>query len=158
MVQINSTLTLENFHMTDKNQWAYAASQTVSTHVGNMFNPVFMFGETGTGKTHLLHAIANEVLKVEESKKIHFYEASQFTAEFLIGLVGEEMDLLLVDDLQDLPKDKVVEEAFLLLLNHAHNQNKQIVLTANKIPEQLDHLNERLTSRYRSGLTIEITK
>lgn len=156
-----------NFVQGDNNQWAKAAALAVSDNLGGLYNPLFIFGGPGLGKTHLLNAIGNKVLADNPVARIKYVSSETFINEFLEHLRLNEMekfkktyrnlDLLLIDDIQSLRNKASTQEEFFHTFNALHDKNKQIVLTSDRNPDYLDNLEERLVTRFKWGLTSEIT-
>lgn len=156
-----------NFVQGDNNQWAKAAALAVSDNLGGLYNPLFIFGGPGLGKTHLLNAIGNKVLEDNPTARIKYVSSETFINEFLEHLRLNEMekfkktyrnlDLLLIDDIQSLRNKASTQEEFFHTFNALHDKNKQIVLTSDRNPDYLDNLEERLVTRFKWGLTSEIT-
>ena len=158
---------MKNFVQGDGNQWAKAAALAVSDNLGGIYNPLFIYGGPGLGKTHLLNAIGNEVLEHTPDARIKYVPAETFINDFLEHLrLGEmdsfkkiyrSLDLLLIDDIQALSKKVSTQEEFFNTFNALHGENKQIVLTSDRSPDYLENLEERLVTRFKWGLTSDIT-
>ena len=160
--------TFDNFIQGDGNIWAKSAALAVSEDPGLTYNPLFIYGGPGLGKTHLLNALGNEILKKNPNARVKYIPAESFINEFLDHLRLNDMDnfkktyrsidLLLIDDIQSLSGNKVqTQEEFFNTFNNLHSNNKQIVLTSDRRPEQLENLPERLVTRFSWGLTTDIT-
>jgi len=160
--------TFDNFIQGDGNIWAKSAALAVSEDPGLTYNPLFIYGGPGLGKTHLLNALGNEILKKNPNARVKYIPAETFINEFLDHLRLNDMDnfkktyrsidLLLIDDIQSLSGNKVqTQEEFFNTFNNLHSNNKQIVLTSDRRPEQLENLPERLVTRFSWGLTTDIT-
>ena len=160
--------TFDNFVQGDGNVWAKSAALAVSEDPGLTYNPLFIYGGPGLGKTHLLNALGNEILKKSPNARVKYIPAESFINEFLEHLRLNDMekfkktyrslDLLLIDDIQSLSGKKVqTQEEFFNTFNALHNNNKQIVLTSDRRPEHLESLPERLVTRFSWGLTTDIT-
>ena len=160
--------TFDNFIQGDENVWAKSAALAVSEDPGLTYNPLFIYGGPGLGKTHLLNALGNEILKKSPNARVKYIPAESFINEFLEHLRLNDMekfkktyrslDLLLIDDIQSLSGKKVqTQEEFFNTFNALHNNNKQIVLTSDRRPEHLESLPERLVTRFSWGLTTDIT-
>jgi len=145
---LNSKYTFDNFIQGDENRWSVAASLAVADSPGATYNPLFIYGGPGLGKTHLLNAIGNKVLHDNPQARIKYITAENFINEFVVHIRLDKMDelklkyrhldVLLIDDIQS-------------------NNNKQIVLTSDRNPDQLNEMEERLVTRFKWGLTVNIT-
>ena len=159
--------TFDNFVQGSNNEWAKAAALAVSDNLGSLYNPLFIFGGPGLGKTHLLNAIGNNVLRDNPNARIKYVSAETFINEFLEHIrlndmdnfkkIYRNLDLLLIDDIQSLRNKKTTQEEFFHTFNALHGKNKQIVLTSDRNPDYLDNLEERMVTRFKWGLTSEIT-
>ncbi len=165
---LNPEYTLENFVVGDFNKSAYNAVCAISKNLGTIYNPLFIYGSTGLGKTHLINALGNLYKSRFPNKKIKYIESNDFTRDVFQALTKggnfvEELkreyssyDLLLIDDIQYLAGKEKTNEIFFNIFNNLVRHNKQIIITSDKNPEQLDSLEERMVSRFSSGLTIKI--
>ena len=160
--------TFDNFVSGDGNQWALAAALAVSENLATTYNPLFIYGGPGLGKTHLLNAIGNQIMENYPNARVKYIPAESFINEFLERLRLNDMDtfkktyrnldLLLIDDIQSLGGKKVTtQEEFFNTFNALYGDNKQIVLTSDRSPDHLDSLEERLDTRFKWGLTQNIT-
>ncbi|WP_159545495.1 chromosomal replication initiator protein DnaA [Streptococcus halichoeri] len=166
---LNPKYSFENFIQGDENRWAVAASIAVANTPGTTYNPLFIWGGPGLGKTHLLNAIGNAVLLERPNARIKYITAENFINEFVTNIRLDTMDelkekfrnldLLLIDDIQSLAKKTLqsTQEEFFNTFNALHNNNKQIVLTSDRTPDQLNDLEQRLVTRFKWGLTVQIT-
>ncbi|KPJ22337.1 chromosomal replication initiator protein DnaA [Streptococcus phocae subsp. phocae] len=166
---LNSKYSFDNFIQGDENRWAVAASIAVANTPGTTYNPLFIWGGPGLGKTHLLNAIGNSVLLENPNARIKYITAENFINEFVIHIRLDTMDelkekfrnldLLLIDDIQSLAKKTLsgTQEEFFNTFNALHNNNKQIVLTSDRTPDHLNDLEDRLVTRFKWGLTVNIT-
>ncbi|WP_338969810.1 chromosomal replication initiator protein DnaA [Spiroplasma endosymbiont of Labia minor] len=160
----------KNFISGSTNNNAFAAAKTVSENLGKAWNPLFIFGSTGLGKTHLLKAIEHNALINSKYKlKIRYIDSETFgnavveiissgheAIEKFINQTFGSYDVLLIDDIQLIAKRQKTNEIFFKIFNYFINNNKQLVLTSDKYPEELDGFEERLISRFQSGLTVGI--
>jgi chromosomal replication initiator protein len=162
----NPKYTFEKFVKGQSNRLAFAGAKAVSDSPGTEYNPLFIYGDSGLGKTHLLHAIANQILNLNPKANILYVTAQQFAEEFVQALQTGQMDsfrrlyrnvsIWLVDDIQFIAnKDKTQEEIF-HTFNFLHSTNKQIVLTSDRVPKDLFLMDDRLRSRFESGLVADI--
>jgi len=162
--KINPTYTFENFVVGSSNQFAYTAAYSVAEKPGRVYNPLFIYGGVGLGKTHLLHAIGNFNLKKE--KVVIYVTIEQFMNDFTYHLRNgtierfrekyRECDILLIDDVQFLSGKERTQEEFFHTFNELHTASKQIVLTSDKHPKKIAGLEERLKSRFEWGLIADI--
>lgn len=162
----NSELTFENYVEGSSNHLAYAAAKAVASSPGFAYNPLFIYGHSGLGKTHLLKAISNEIEKSNPDVKIIYISAEKFTNELVHALTVKKMkefhdkyrtiDVLLVDDIQFIGGKIQTEEEFFNTFNTLTEENKQVVLASDRPPKEINILNERMKSRFESGLLADI--
>jgi chromosomal replication initiator protein len=163
----NPKYTFANFVVGPSNQLAHAAALGCSGGGGRRYNPLFLCGGTGLGKTHLVQAIAHAMLGERPDKRIIYVSAERFTNEFIGAIQNKRMDafrrayrescdLLLVDDIQFLAGREQTQEEFFHTFEALHAQDKPIVLTSDKYPQQLERMEERLISRFNWGLVADI--
>jgi len=159
--------TFENFIVGSSNKFAHAAAFAVADNPAMIYNPLFIHGPSGLGKTHLLHAIARRIKQDHPEYKITYISAEDFTND-LIGSISEgktnefrqkyrSSDLLLVDDVQFIAGKTSTQEEFFHTFNTLHDAHKQIVLTSDRPPKELTKLEERLRTRFESGLIADIS-
>jgi chromosomal replication initiator protein len=164
---LNPKYTFANFVVGPSNQLAHAASMAAAGVGGRRHNPLFVCGGTGLGKTHLVHAIAHRVREERPGARIVYISAERFVNEFVQALTDQKMhefrarfrekcDLLLVDDIHFLAGKTQTQEEFFHAFNALHQSSKQIVVTSDKYPQQLDKMEERLVSRFQWGLVADI--
>lgn len=163
---LNPKYTFENFIVGSNNELAHAAAQAVTENLGSKYNPLFIYGGVGLGKTHLLQAIGNKVKKENKKLKIKYASSEKFTDE-LVKAIGKQtmdafknsfrnVDLLLIDDVQFIAgKDKTQEELF-HTFNTLYERNKQIVFTSDRPPKAIPSIEERLRSRFEGGMIADI--
>lgn len=166
--QLNPRYTFENFIVGDSNELAYAAAQTVSRYPGEKYNPLFFYGGVGLGKTHLMHAVGNEITRRDPSKKVRYVTSEQFTREFLDVLQTKKtrafsdlyrgLDVLIVDDIQFLGNKEKTQEEFFHTFNTLHQENKQIIMSSDKPPKAIPQLEDRLRSRFEMGMTADVQR
>lgn len=170
--RINATLspryTFSHFVIGASNEVAAAAAHSVASAPGGHMNPLFIWGNTGLGKTHLMHAIAHELLRRDGHFRISYVGTEKFTNEFVEALQNRTMtefrrryretDLLLVDDVQFLKGKQSVQEEFFHTFNALYEAGRQVVLTSDRPPSQLDGLEERLISRFGWGMLADVGK
>ena len=151
---------LKNFLEKDGNDLAKKGAVAVVENLGLQYNPLYIYGESGSGKTHLLQAIGNKVLENNPEKRVKYISVENLLEnELEIQKVrSEEFDLLIVDDIQVLgEKDDMIQEKFFNLFNSQHIKNKQIVLSGNSEPDQLKNVQSRLIVRFKWGMTACLT-
>jgi len=161
---LNPSYTFDSFVVGSSNQYAYTVSKSVANKPGIMYNPVFIYGPTGLGKTHLIHAIGNH--SQLNGKVVIYATIEQFMNDFTYNLRNQSMDrfrqkyrscdILLIDDTQFLSNKIQTQEEFFHTFNELHSQGKQIVLTSDKPPKNIVGLEERLQSRFEWGLVADI--
>ena len=166
---LNTKYTFDHFVQGDENRWAFSASYAVADAPGTTYNPLFIWGGPGLGKTHLLNAFGNAVLQHNPKARVKYITAENFINEFVIHIRLDTMeelkekfrnlDVLLIDDIQSLAKKTLsgTQEEFFNTFNALYDNNKQIVLTSDRTPDHLDNLEQRLVTRFKWGLTINIT-
>lgn len=164
---LNPRYTFDNFVIGDSNRFAHAAAVAVAEAPGKAYNPLMIYGESGLGKTHLLHALGHYVLDYYEDVRVKYVSTEEMTNEF-INAVGEnrtvefrrkyrdDVDVLLIDDIQFLEGKTQTQEEFFYTFNALHNAQKQIVLTSDRPPKALEQLESRLRSRFEWGLITDI--
>ncbi len=163
---VRQDFTFQNFAVSGSNQLAYVSSTTVSKKVGVAYNPLFIYGPTGVGKTHLMHAVANEVYRDAPEKKIIYLTSEEFTNEVVEAIRTNDtarmkrkfrnLDLLIIDDVQFLAgKEKVQEELF-HTFNSLVDGGAQVILSADRPPHEMRKVEKRLVSRFGGGLTVDI--
>lgn len=157
---LNNKYQLENFLEKDGNVLAKKEAVEVVKNLGLKYNPFYIYGESGSGKTHLLQAIGNKVLEKNPEKRVKYISAEDLLEnELEIQKVrSEEFDLLIVDDIQVLgEKDLLIQEKFFNLFNSQHYKNKQMVFSSDSEPDQLKNVQSRLIVRFKWGMTACLT-
>jgi chromosomal replication initiator protein len=164
---LNTRYTFDNFITGEGNQLARAAAGAISDNPGGTsFNPFFVYGGVGLGKTHLIQAIGNEIVKRFPDKKVIYLSTDIFTVEFVESIQANRvnefssfyrsMDVLIIDDIQFLIGKEKTQDLFFHIFNTLHQSRKQIILTSDKPPKNLKGLDERLVSRFQWGLSADI--
>lgn len=161
---LNPSYTFNSFVVGPSNQMAYNASLAVSNKPGTQYNPLFIYGGTGLGKTHLLQAVGNAA--IEKGQTVIYVTIEQFMNDFTFSIKNKNMehfrskyrkcDVLLIDDIQFLSGKEQTQEEFFHTFNELHNAKKQIVMTSDRLPSQIAGLVDRLKSRFEWGLTADI--
>ena len=161
---LNSSYTFENFVVGTSNQLAFGAAESTAMNPGQQYNPLFIYGGSGLGKTHLIQAIGNYA--INQGASVIYTTSEQFLNDFLYNLRNHTMerfrqkyrqcDFLLIDDIQFLSKKEQTQEEFFHTFNELHRLHKQIVLTSDKPPKKIAGFEERLTTRFEWGLMADV--
>ncbi len=164
---LNPKYTFQNFIIGKGNELAQAAAKAIVKKPGETYNPLFIYGGVGLGKTHLIQAVGNEILKKFPSKKILYVSCERFINDFLNALSNNstetfkeryrKLDVLLVDDIQFLSGKEQTQEAFFHTFNELHQSNKQIILTSDRPPKSIATLEDRLISRFEWGMIADVS-
>ena len=165
-LQLSARYTFENFVIGKSNELAAAAAQAAAASPGKVYNPLFLYGQTGLGKTHLMQAIAHEILEKSPEIRLCFVATEQFTNELVIAIQTRttaafrrryrEVDLLLVDDVHFLKRTEATQEEFFHTFNALYEAGRQIVLTSDRPPDDIPGLENRLVSRFQWGMVADI--
>ncbi len=163
---INKQFTFDSFVAGSNSKLVYAAAKAVAEAPGETFNPLFIYGESGLGKTHLMHAIANEISRRYPEKKVLYTTCENFLNEFIDSIAQKNsakfrfhyrnVDVLMIDDVQFLKNKTQVQEEFFHTFNELSAQNKQIVLTSDRPPKEIATLEERLRTRFEGGMIADV--
>jgi chromosomal replication initiator protein len=162
---INPRYTFDNFIVGSSNDLAYTASQAVAANPGVKYNPLYLYGGVGLGKTHLMQAIGNEILKHNTDAKVLYISTETFVQEFLDYVRFKKkgfsdkyrnVDVLIIDDMQFIAGKEATQEGFFHTFNFLHQNNKQIIISSDKPPKSIPTLTERLRSRFEMGMTIDV--
>lgn len=164
--RLNPRYLFENFVIGASNRFAHAAAVAVAEAPGKAYNPLVIHGESGLGKTHLLHAIGHYVLNFYPSSRVRYVSSEEFTNDVINAIRNNqtaalkrkyrEVDVLLVDDIQFLEGKESTQTEFFHTFNALHNENKQIVMTSDRPPKNLTTLEDRLRNRFEWGLTTDV--
>ncbi|MFT4085036.1 MAG: chromosomal replication initiator protein DnaA [Nocardioides sp.] len=164
--RLNPKYTFETFVIGSSNRFPHAAAVAVSEAPGKAYNPLLVYGESGLGKTHLLHAIGHYVRSLYTGAKVRYVSSEEFTNEFINAIRDDrqdrfkrryrDVDVLLIDDIQFLEGKTQTQEEFFHTFNTLHNANKQIVLTSDRAPKRLEALEDRLRNRFEWGLITDV--
>lgn len=162
---LNPRYTFDNFIVGSSNDLAYSASQAVAANPGIKYNPIYFYGGVGLGKTHLMQAIGNEILKKSPDTRVLYVSSETFVNEFLDYIRFKKkgfsdkyrnVDVLIVDDMQFIANKEKTQEEFFHTFNFLHQNNKQIIISSDKPPKSIPTLTERLRSRFEMGMNIDI--
>ncbi|MDO8424801.1 MAG: chromosomal replication initiator protein DnaA [bacterium] len=164
---LNHRYTFENFIVGPFNELPHAAAFAVSKNPGSVYNPLFIYGGVGLGKTHLLQALGNEVIKNSPQKKVRYVSSEKFTSEIISSIKNQEIealktkyraiDVLIIDDIQFLAGKEKTQEEFFHIFNALYEKNKQIVISSDHPPRAIPALAERLRSRFEGGMIADIS-
>lgn len=165
-INLNRKYTFEEFVSGSSNQFAYAAAMAVANNPATTYNPLFIYGGVGLGKTHLINAIGNAILKKSQAMRICYYTSEKFMNELINSLrynrmdefrnKFRSMDVLLIDDIQFIAGKERTQEEFFHTFNALYESHKQIIVTSDKFPKDIPGLEERLRSRFEWGLIADI--
>ena len=166
---LNPKYTFDNFVVGPSNNFAYAASLAVAEQPNDAYNPLFIYGGVGLGKTHLMNAIGNYISADNPHARVLFISSETFTTELIDAIVKKQgttdlknkmrnVDVLMVDDIQFLSKTVATQEEFFHTFNHLHSKGKQIIISSDRPPKEIPTIEERLRSRFEWGLIVDIQK
>ncbi len=166
--KLNPKYTFENFVVGSGNRFAHAAALAVAENPAEAYNPLFIYGGVGLGKTHLMQAIGNYIHKDNPAKRVLYMTSESFTNALVDAIQQRKtyefraklrnVDVLMVDDIQFIAGREATQQEFFNVFNELHNENKQIVLTSDKPPKEIQRLEERLCSRFEWGLVADIQR
>ena len=167
---LNKKYTFDTFVVGSNNKFAHAASLAVADKPGQIYNPLFLYGGVGLGKTHLMHSIAHSILAKDKNKKVLYVTSETFTYELIDAIRGNNnttindfrekyrnIDVLLIDDVQFIIGKESTQEEFFHTFNTLHSANKQIILSSDRPPKDIETLEARLRSRFEWGLIADIS-
>lgn len=163
---LHGSASFDNFAVSQSNQVAYAAARSIAENLGRVYNPLFLWGGVGVGKTHLAQAVARQILETNSAKRVFFCPGDQFTNELIEGIRQKSMarfrqkyrhlDLLIIDDVQFIAGKVTVQEEIFHTFNAIVTTGGQIILTSDKPPSSIKNLEDRLRSRFSGGLTVDV--
>lgn len=164
---LNSKYTFDTFVVGPFNELPHAASIAVSKNPGLVYNPLFIYGGVGLGKTHLIQSIGNEIIKSFKKKKVRYLSSEKFTSEVVSAIRNQqveqfkqkykEIDALIIDDVQFLAGREKTQEEFFHIFNVLYEKNKQIIISSDRPPRAINSLTERLRSRFEGGMIADIS-
>ena len=165
--QLNPAYTFDSFVVGPGNKMAHAAALAVSEEPGTLYNPLYFYGGVGLGKTHLMHAIGHQLLKYKPNAKVKYVSSETFTNDFVNSIKTKQqeefrkayrnVDLLLVDDVQFFANKVGTIDEFFYTFSDLYDSKKQIVISSDRMPNEIENLGDRLISRFRWGLVVDIT-
>lgn len=162
---LNGKYNFDNFIVGSSNELAYVACQSIVQNPGTKYNPLFIYGGVGLGKTHLIQAVGNGISAKKPDAKVYYISSEQFVNEFLDSIRFKKKgfadryrnaDVLIIDDMQFIAGKEKTQEAFFHTFNALHQANKQIIISSDKPPKSIPTLTERLRSRFEWGMTVDI--
>lgn len=163
---LNPMFTFESFVVGSSNEFAHAAARAVADNPGFTYNPLFIYGKTGLGKTHLMQAIANHITQRDSNATVMFVKSEPFLNDLINAIRTSkteefrkryrQADVLLIDDIQFIAGKESTQEEFFHTFNDLHENNKQIILSSDKPPKEINKLEERLQSRFEGGLIADV--
>lgn len=172
LANLNDKYTFDNFMVGDSNRFAFTAARAVAEKPGKAYNPLFLYGNSGLGKTHLMHAIGNYIIE-NSNKKVLYVSSEQFVNDYIYAVRNNEknnfekidlfkskyrnVDVLIIDDIQFLGSATKGQEEFFHTFNELHDSNKQIIIASDRSVDDLKMLEDRLRTRFNWGLTANIT-
>ncbi len=165
---LNPRYRFDSFIVGGFNELAYAASQAIIESPGTKYNPFFVYGNTGLGKTHLLQAVGNSIKERDHNKKVHYITLEKFATDFINSLQGNKAnsfkekyrkyDLLIIDDIQFIGKMEKIQEELFHTFNTFYENNKQIIFSSDKHPNYIPELADRLKSRFAAGMIVDVSE
>lgn len=163
---LNKNYQFENFVIGKSNQFAHATAVAIAEGKGSAYNPFFIYGGVGLGKTHLMHAMGNYILKKDPSKKILYVSSEQFTIDMINSIRNDKnqefrdkyrtVDMLLIDDIQFICDKEATQEEFFHTFNELYQNDKHIIITSDRPPKDLPTFMERLKTRFQQGVVVDI--
>ena len=164
---LNPRYTFDNFIVGSSNDLAHAACQAIAANPGTKYNPLYLYGGSGLGKTHLMQAVGNEIIKRQPSARVLYTTTETFVSEFLDSIRFKKkgfsdkyrnVDVLIVDDMQFIANKEKTQDEFFHTFNDLHQHDKQIIISSDKPPKSIPTLTDRLRSRFEWGTTIDVKR
>ncbi len=165
---LNARYTFDNFIVGAHNELAHAACRTVSASPGEVYNPLFIYGDVGLGKTHLLQSVGNAIIAASPDKRVLYTSSERFTSELIDAIHNntisefkrfyQTIDLLIIDDIQFLAGKEKTQDEFFHIFNYLYQQNKQIIISSDRPPHAIATLEARLRSRFEGGMIADISQ
>ena len=169
-IVFQKSFTFDNFVIGDSNKYAAAAARAVADHPGTNLNPLFIYGKPGLGKTHILHAIGNEILRKNPDLRVYYTTAENFTNDLIYSIRNSNnteltkqfrekyrnLDVLMIDDVQFLANKTSSQESLFHIFNDLYTAEKQLILSSDRPVKELTYIEDRLTSRFASGVVADI--
>lgn len=165
---VNPTYLFENFVVGDSNKLVHAAAEAVAENPGKSYNPLFIWGGVGLGKTHLIHAIANRILNADPNKKVMYCSSETFLNEMVESIREQhttefrqnyrKLDLLIIDDIQFISEWERAQQELFHTFNTLYQSGRQIILASDRPPDKIEKLEDRLRSRFQGGMVADISK
>lgn len=166
VTHLNKKYSFDSYVVGSNNELAHAASQAVAKSLGKLYNPLFIYGGVGLGKTHLVQAIGNRLFSESPSRRILYTSAEKLTANIVEGIRNKtieelknnysKLDLLVIDDIQFIAGKEKTQDIIFSIFNELHVKNKQVILTSDRLPKAIPALEERLSSRFEGGMIADI--
>ena len=163
---LNPKYVFENYVMGNSNRFAYAAAQAVANNPATTYNPLFLYGGVGLGKTHLMHAIGNRIKQNDPTMKVLYISSENFTNEIINSIYNKNteafrkkyrnIDCLIIDDIQVLKGKEQTQVEFFHTFNDLRDSNKQIIISSDRLPKEIETLEDRMRSRFEQGLIADI--
>lgn len=163
---LNPKYVFENYVMGNSNRFAYAAAQAVANNPATTYNPLFLYGGVGLGKTHLMHAIGNRIKQNDPTMKVLYISSENFTNEIINSIYNKNteafrkkyrnIDCLIIDDIQFLKGKEQTQVEFFHTFNDLRDSNKQIIISSDRLPKEIETLEDRMRSRFEQGLIADI--
>ena len=165
---LNPRYTFKNFIIGSSNELAQAACFAVSQSLGEIYNPLFIYGKVGLGKTHLIQSIGNEIIRFNPQKKVKYISSERFTSDLIDSIKNQtidkfkdyyqKIDLLIIDDIQFISGKEKTQEEFFHIFNYLYQADKQIVLSSDCPPKDIQILEDRLRSRFEGGMIADVSQ